>query len=555
MAWVQGPVAVNATTATNAATFSGSTPAGNLVVAVVAQIFGGNPPRSITNVRDNVDSGVDYTLAHSQVVANHRIDVYYKIASGAGTRTVTVTFSGGSADSAIAINEYDSAHTTLGPTNGADGTSTTTNPGAASPTGTALYISVITDEGGPTITPDGAFTQRQEIETSSTCPINVHDVISSGSLNPTGTLGSSTGWGAVIVTFESAAVSPSLDGTGAQLTLAGGEGSLSRSLISGDFFGGKFFGGGFFTAAAGGVTLAGTGGALTLTGGTATLRKDRILVGTGGAIALTGGTATLRKDFRLTATGGTLTLAGGTATLRADRILVGAGGALTLTGGDATPTVGGNKTLAGTGGTLTLAGGSASLAAARILVGSGGAIALTGGSATLRADRILLGAGVALALTGGDATMQAGGNVSLDGTGGSLALTGGEATFSTSGGSVASGPTPAGGIISGKRRKRVVIGDDVYDVDSLRDVEFLLKRVVRTEAPPKPKKRRTKVVDRVDAKVTPEAVVEASVPSIAVNWAPLWRPLAAQDQEYANALVKALERQEEDDIETLLLMA
>lgn len=337
----------------------------------------------------------------------------------------------------------------------------------------------------------------------------------------------------VLFALRPAAGSKELAAQGAALTLTGGVGGLFRSLISGVFFGGEFFQGGFFgTPAAGGITLSGTGGALTLTGGVATLRVDRRLNGTGTQLTLSGGTATLRKDFRLTATGTQLTLSGGTATLRADRILLGSGGALVLTGGTATMSAGGNKSLDGTGTALTLSG----------------AVAL------LRVDRILLGVGGTLTLTGGDATMQAGGNKSLDCVGGALVLTGGEASFSTSGGSVASGPTPAGGVTSSKRKKRkVLIGDDLYEVDNLRDVEFLLKRIVRNPEPVKAVKPRKVVTERISTKADPAAPVAVPMASVEVDWNGLYAQLAEQDAAYARALVKAMEAVEEEDIETLIL--
>lgn len=420
----------------------------------------------------------------------------------------------------------------------------------------AALIDIAIQQGAAaTCTPPGSMTER--IDNATYGYSSAEEIIPTAGATGTRTFtlpGSADYlWG--IAEFRSANVV--LDGTGGSLTLTGGEGGLFASGISGVFYDGEFFQGGFFgTPAAGGVALDGTGTQLTLTGGTATLRKDRILVGAGTQLTLSGGTATLRKDFRLTATGGALTAAGGTATLRADRILVGTGAALTLTGGDASLTVGGDKTLVGDPTALTLAGGTASLAATRILVGAGGAIALTGGAAQLRADRILLGSGAALALTGGDATLSAGGNVSLDGTGAALTLTGGEATFERSGSAVVSGPTPAGGVSRGGRRKRkVLIGDRLYEVDNLRDIEFLLKRVVREEAPvvatPKPRKR---VVDRVSEAVEAEAPVALEIPSIAVDWSPLYRQLAAQDAAYADLLAKVLEKQEEDDLESILLL-
>lgn len=116
--------------------------------------------------------------------------------------------------------------------------------------------------------------------------------------------------------------------------------------------------------------------------------------------------------------------------------------------------------------------------------------------------------------------------------------------------------TPAGEGGGRKRKRTVLIGDKTYKVNSLRDVEFLLKRLVRQGAVevPKPVKARKKVVDRVTADVVAEAPVAVPMASVEVDWTPLIQQLEAQDRAYAEVLLKVLARQEEDDIETLLLL-
>ena len=116
------------------------------------------------------------------------------------------------------------------------------------------------------------------------------------------------------------------------------------------------------------------------------------------------------------------------------------------------------------------------------------------------------------------------------------------------------GLAPAGR--SSKSRRKVLIGDRLYEVESLRDVELLLKRMVRQDAEPvtKAAKARVRVVDRVDAKLTPEAKIAVPMASVEVDWSALWNQLAMQDMEYALALQRVLMRQEEDDIEAVLLM-
>lgn len=116
-------------------------------------------------------------------------------------------------------------------------------------------------------------------------------------------------------------------------------------------------------------------------------------------------------------------------------------------------------------------------------------------------------------------------------------------------------PSPAGRA-SKSRKRRVLIGSRMYDVDSLRDVEFLLKRVVREEVREvtKAAKARVRVVDRI--KVDPEEEAPQRVPmsSVEVDWSALWTQLAMQGREYAQALERAIQKQEEDDLDALLLL-
>lgn len=121
---------------------------------------------------------------------------------------------------------------------------------------------------------------------------------------------------------------------------------------------------------------------------------------------------------------------------------------------------------------------------------------------------------------------------------------------------VKAGQTPAGQSIGGKRRRKVVIGDRLYEVDSLRDVEFLLKRIVREESAPviEATKARSVVVDRIVADEVVQAVTAPPMPLVPIDWGPLWAQLAAQDSAYAQILERVLMKQEEDDIEVLLLL-
>lgn len=115
-----------------------------------------------------------------------------------------------------------------------------------------------------------------------------------------------------------------------------------------------------------------------------------------------------------------------------------------------------------------------------------------------------------------------------------------------------------GGIPSknSKRKRKILIGERLYEVENLRDVEFLLKRAVRTEAEPvtRAATRRLRVVDRVTAKLDAEAPVAFPIPSVEVDWSSLWAQLAVQDRAYADILMQVLARQDEEDIEAILLL-
>lgn len=107
-----------------------------------------------------------------------------------------------------------------------------------------------------------------------------------------------------------------------------------------------------------------------------------------------------------------------------------------------------------------------------------------------------------------------------------------------------------------KRKRKVLIGERLYEVENLRDVEFLLKRAVRTEAEPvmRAAQRRVRVVDRVTARLEAEAPVALPMQSVEADWSGLWAQLAVQDRAYADLLMQVLARQDEEDIEALLLL-
>lgn len=115
---------------------------------------------------------------------------------------------------------------------------------------------------------------------------------------------------------------------------------------------------------------------------------------------------------------------------------------------------------------------------------------------------------------------------------------------------------PAGRSTRDRKKRKVLIGDRLYEVDSLKDIELLLKRIVRTDPEPvvEAAKARVRVVDRVRAKVDPERPVSFPIPSVELDWSGLWNQLAIQDMAYARELERVLQKQEEDDLESILLL-
>lgn len=205
-----GPASTSSSGATIASTFGASTPAGNLVYVVITQTYGANAPKAITHVRDNIDGAVDYTLlAETNNGGNIYVHIYGRVVSSAGTRTVTCTFTGGSADATIAVNEWSATGGfTFGNVTGTDkstatGTGTSVQAGSITPSNAALYLmgAVWTNGTGTTMTPTASWNARQERESGSSSLIEVQDRSTTGAQNPAMTLGSSQAWAAVIVAY------------------------------------------------------------------------------------------------------------------------------------------------------------------------------------------------------------------------------------------------------------------------------------------------------------------------------------------------------------------
>lgn len=202
--WVQGPAAQStAGASTVSQAFVSSTPAGNLVVVSISQ-QNGPGIKAITRVYDSVDGiGSVYSLGESRVGAASRVDMYYKVAAGAGTRTVTVDFTGGTTDSTIGINEFNSTYTVLDAHSDNAGTASPATPGSVNPAGNALYVAAYVDENGQGQTgPGGAWTIRQQVDSSAISSFLVLEQTTSGAQNPSVSYGGAPGaWQAISVTF------------------------------------------------------------------------------------------------------------------------------------------------------------------------------------------------------------------------------------------------------------------------------------------------------------------------------------------------------------------
>lgn len=218
MAYKHGAGVNNSTAGTNALAFGSAVAIGDLLCADVCQIFGGNPPRDITSVVDNLGNTYTVRKATQNGGDTLRVATYSVVSGFAGTPTVTVTFAVGSADSALSINCYDSAYTVIDSQTAANtGTGTSATTSSYTPTGTCLFRAVMVDEAGGTITlADGTWNNRQEQESSATCPQSNQDKETTGAQNPTWTLGTSGNWGAVGVAYQATPASGNYTLMGAQ---------------------------------------------------------------------------------------------------------------------------------------------------------------------------------------------------------------------------------------------------------------------------------------------------------------------------------------------------
>lgn len=201
-AFVQASAVAVSTTATNSVAVGASTPVGRLVVVDVLQVYGANPPRTITALYDDIDgAGNPYTLGKSQVAAsgNIRVDTYYRFVTTAGARTINLTLAAAGSSSLVAT-EY-SGVTAFSQSNGNEGTGTSSTPGSLTEASTALFhVCHGNTNAYNAITPDGTWAVRAELE-DGVPAINVHDKITSGAQNPATTVAISVEWCSTMCSF------------------------------------------------------------------------------------------------------------------------------------------------------------------------------------------------------------------------------------------------------------------------------------------------------------------------------------------------------------------
>lgn len=191
--------------------YTSSTTTGNNLIASVSCYKDG--AATTFTVADNKGNG-NFTSARRQTAAsgpgNVVVEGFYKEnASGGSSHSITAT-PNASAYVTIAIEEWSGLKTSTSEDvdNSGTGSSTTPSSGAASPTGTCVYIGAVTHDGATTtITPNtgGGWTQSYEAEDASNMPINAQYIVGTGSKTATWTLGASRAWTAIVMTFQEAA--------------------------------------------------------------------------------------------------------------------------------------------------------------------------------------------------------------------------------------------------------------------------------------------------------------------------------------------------------------
>lgn len=227
-------------------TLAQSVPAGSLILVLVSQFYGANPPRAIASVADSVNAG-NYALSGAETTdANIPIAAFHKVAGGTGTPTVSVSFTGGIPNGSVTVIVYDGQHTTPGPTANAATSTATSSPGVVDTGATsALRVSMYgTGSDYYTLNDTGSGTARgfQSINGSGPNSVYIADRVVAGSVAHSVSFSSARAAAALTVSFTGSgggAPSPTISGVssmsprkGSSLTITGSNFGATRGTGS-----------------------------------------------------------------------------------------------------------------------------------------------------------------------------------------------------------------------------------------------------------------------------------------------------------------------------------
>lgn len=365
----------------------------------------------------------------------------------------------------------------------------------------------------------------------------IQDQTASGSSTaPQWTLSNAVdGWGIFVVPLNDAAAGTTITPGAGAVALAGSAPTVAAT------------GNKAITPSAGAVTIAGATPVLTLT----------LPAPGAGAIVLTGyaPTVTNGQSYTITPTAGAVVVSGSAPTLTqtANQLVTPAAGAVVLSGSAPAVLNGQSYLVTPAAGSVSLAGAAPSVSAtAHQTVTPGAASVVLSGSSPVLAfsdNRVVTPDAGAVVLAGAAPSLSQAGSWNLTPGAGAIQITG----YAP----VVIGKRPQGaGKSSGSKRRRVVIGERVYEVNE-RDIPALLEAELLDRAPPKtaevvegpkPRKRIKKAAQPVK---TVEQVQEA-VEQIKARIEPenAWLMQALEAVAY-----RVLERLQDEEESIMLLVA
>lgn len=171
--------------------FDASTATGNLIaVGVTFYQVGTYTVTDGTNTYTQ-----DKTITDGGGGGNNTATVWHTYETSGGSRTVTVTNTGGNKYTSVGLAEFSGVDSGVAPsTNSKEDTTTPTGAGSVtSATDGSLYFACLVFGSGGTCTPDSPFTTAYENESASNQPISTvyHVQTTAAALEPTWTMGTS----------------------------------------------------------------------------------------------------------------------------------------------------------------------------------------------------------------------------------------------------------------------------------------------------------------------------------------------------------------------------